>query len=42
MRYVYFGHHKCASTWIDTIIKEVAIEKVNLCFEKSRLRGNMS
>jgi hypothetical protein len=26
MRYVYFGHHKCASTWIDTIIKEVVKE----------------
>jgi len=26
MRYVYFGHHKCASTWIDTIIKEVTKE----------------
>ena len=25
-RYVYFGHHKCASTWIDTIIKEVVKE----------------
>ena len=26
MRYAYFGHHKCASTWIDTIIKEVVKE----------------
>ena len=25
-RYVYFGHHKCASTWIDTIIREVVKE----------------
>src|SRR5690348_2372028 len=22
----YFGHHKCASTWIDGILKQVAIE----------------
>ena len=26
MHSVYFGHHKCASTWIDTIIKEVVKE----------------
>ena len=26
MHWVYFGHHKCASTWIDTIIKEVVKE----------------
>lgn len=26
MLFAYFGHHKCASTWIDNIIKEVAFE----------------
>jgi len=26
MLYAYFGHHKCASTWIDNILKEVAQE----------------
>jgi hypothetical protein len=26
MLYAYFGHHKCASTWIDNIIREVALE----------------
>jgi hypothetical protein len=26
MLYAYFGHHKCASSWIDNILKEVAQE----------------
>jgi len=26
MIYAYFGHHKCASTWVDNILKQVALE----------------
>ena len=25
-RYAYFGHHKCASTWIDNILRDVCVE----------------